>query len=573
MKEGSFFGNLKINSRFTLVILAFTFVPIGVMAGVLFRNLETDAIKESYNYMEAKVTRDYAMISTNIESINMSTRFFLSDEGLSDILTMAYDGQTMDTRQIIDFYNTQVADLERLVNNNPVLYAVRVYGVNDNVQEMMPVLYNNTRMKKLSWYDDVKEGWHFGYHDTLFSSLTTDQGTELAGLCSQVTDYDRGVIGYVEAAMPLKTMFPGVYEGDDTLYSFFVSSSGQVLFGSTKDNTESLEASTGYSKEPDFGDGLDDSTYYRSDKVDESLIIDAFTTDLGELDRQIIYKKISGRYLTIARYPIRSLDGVMYSVQDITSQVWAVYHRRNIFVFIMTIVLFVTAGLIYRIVRRFQKEVLSKSSELRSLQNQINAHFIYNVLESIKMMAEIDEKYEISDAITSLGKLMRYSIKQGFGNVHLSDELEYIKNYVLLINLRYDFEVILSLNVPGDLLSQEIPKMSLQPIVENAVLHGIEPVAADTTIYIKAWKDDDRFRIEITDSGKGMDEGELQNLLKRIHGEIEESGGRGNGIGLKNVEDRIKLTFGSEYGLEVYSKPLKYTKVSIVLPRRDLEKK
>ena len=117
MKEGSFFGNLKINSRFTLVILAFTFVPIGVMAGVLFRNLETDAIKESYNYMEAKVTRDYAMISTNIESINMSTRFFLSDEGLSDILTMAYDGQTMDTRQIIDFYNTQVADLERLVNN------------------------------------------------------------------------------------------------------------------------------------------------------------------------------------------------------------------------------------------------------------------------------------------------------------------------------------------------------------------------------------------------------------------------------------------------------------------------
>ena len=115
--------------------------------------------------------------------------------------------------------------------------------------------------------------------------------------------------------------------------------------------------------------------------------------------------------------------------------------------------------------------------------------------------------------------------------------------------------------------------MSLQPIVENAVLHGIEPVAADTTIYIKAWEDDDRFRIEITDSGKGMDEGELQKLLKRIHGEIEESGGRGSGIGLKNVEDRIKLTFGSEYGLEVYSKPLKYTKVSIVLPRRDLEKK
>lgn len=558
MKEGSFFGNIKLNSRFTLVILAFTFVPIGVMAGVLFRNLETDAIKESYNYMEAKVTRDYAMVSTNIESINMSTRFFLSDEGLSDILTMAYDGKDMDTGQIVDFYNTQVADLERLVNNNPVLYAVRVYGVNDNVQEMMPVLYNNSRMKKLSWYDGVKEGWHFGYHDTLFSSLTTDQGTELAGLCSQVTDYDRGVIGYVEASMPLRSMFPGVYEMADDQYCFFVDSDGEVLFGNTEGSVD-----TGISGDEKMIGGL----------VDKKLVIDAFTTDIGDLDRQIIYKKISGRYLTIARYPIRSLDGVMYYVQDITGQIWAVYNRRNFFVFIMVIVFFVTAGLIYQIVRHFQKEVLAKSSELRSLQNQINAHFIYNVLESIKMMAEIDEKYEISDAITSLGKLMRYSIKQGFGNVHLKDELEYIKNYVLLINLRYDFEVILSLNVPEDLLSQEIPKMSLQPIVENAILHGIEPVAADTTIYIKSWEDEGRFCIEITDSGNGMDEDELQNLLKRIHGEIEESGGRGNGIGLKNVEDRIKLSFGSEYGLNVYSKPHKYTKVSIVLPRRDLEKR
>lgn len=551
MKEGKFFGKLKINSRFTLVILAFTFVPIGVMAGVLFRNLETDAIKESHNYMEAKVTRDYAQISTNIESINMSTRFFLSDEGLSDILKKAYDDIEMDTAQIIDFYNNEVADLERLVNNNPVLYAVRVYGVNDNIQEMMPVLYNNSRMKKLSWYDSGKEGWHFGYYDTLFSSLITDQETELAGLCSAVTGYDNEIVGYVEASMPMNLMFPGVYENVGDEYSFFIDNDGKVLFGSSnlyENESGSLEL------------------------MDVNLVADSFSQDFEGNDRQIIYKKISGRYLTIARYPLRSLNGIMYSVQDITGEIRAVYHRRNIFVFIMTIVLFVTAGLIDRIVRYFQKEILAKSSELRSLQNQINAHFIYNVLESIKMMAEIEEKYEISDAITSLGKLMRYSIRQGFGNVHLSEELEYIKNYVLLINLRYDFEVILSINVPAELMNQEILKMSLQPIVENAVIHGIEPVAADTTIYIKAWEYDGNFKIEITDSGKGMDEEEYKNLLKRIHGEIEESGGKSSGIGLKNVEDRIKLSFGSGYGLEVYSQPLKYTKVSIVLPRRDLEK-
>ena len=472
----------------------------------------------------------------------MSTRFFLSDEGMSDILVDAYDGNVLDTKEILEFYNTEIADLERLVNNNPALYAVRVYGVNDNVQEMMPILYNNSRMQKLAWYGKSMEGWHFGYYDTLFSSLTTDQGTELASLCSAVNDHERGIIGYVEAAMSMKSMFPGIYENSETEWSFFTDTDGNVLFGSVEESNQSP-------------------------------VMDAFSEPLGELDRQVIYKKIGGNNLTIARYPVKSLGGVMYSVQDITREIHAVYHRRNIFVFIMTIVLFVTAGLIYRIVRYFQKEVLSKNSELRSLQNQINAHFIYNVLESIKMMAEIDEKYEISDAITSLGKLMRYSIKWTFGNVHLSEELDYIRNYVLLINLRYDFEVILSINVPQELMDQEILKMSLQPIVENAVVHGIEPVAADTTIYIKAWEDDGDFRIEITDSGKGMDKDELQKLLKRIHGEIEETGGKGNGIGLKNVEDRIKLAFGSEYGLEVYSEPMKYTKVSIVLPRRVLERK
>lgn len=538
-----FINLFKLNSNFTLVILAFTFIPIAIISGFLFYNLERDAIKESHNYMESKITRDLGRIETNIESINMSTRFFLSDEGLMTVLTDSYDNKQVDIKTILEFYNSEIADLERLVNNNPLLYSVRVFTVTDNVQEMMPILYNHSRMSNLEWASsDNITGWHFEYYDTTFSSLISDQKNELASLVTEVTDYDRGTIGYIEAAMTMESMFPGVYENGDDEWSFFTDTDGTILFG-------------------------------QGNNSDEQMIMDAFTEPLGDLDNQIIYFKKSGKYVTIGRYPVKAMDGVMYSVQDITDNIRSVYRRRNIFVFIMTIVLFITAALIDRMVRNFQKEVLAKNSEIRSLQNQINAHFIYNVLESIKMMAEIDEKYEISDAITSLGKLMRYSIKASFGNVQLHEELEYIRNYVLLINLRYDFEVILSINVPDELMDQEILKMSLQPIVENAVLHGIEPVAADTTVYIKAWEENKIFKIEITDSGKGMDTEELEKLMKRIHGEIEETGGSGNGIGLKNVEDRIKLSFGHEYGLQVYSEPLKYTKVSITLPRQTLYRK
>lgn len=104
------------------------------------------------------------------------------------------------------------------------------------------------------------------------------------------------------------------------------------------------------------------------------------------------------------------------------------------------------------------------------------------------MMAEIDEEYEISDAITALGRLLRYSMKWTSKNVMLKDELEYIRNYMALINLRYDFTIQLSLNIPEELMQQEIPKMSLQPVVENAILHGIEPLGFDSTIISRRGK-------------------------------------------------------------------------------------
>ena len=214
------------------------------------------------------------------------------------------------------------------------------------------------------------------------------------------------------------------------------------------------------------------------------------------------------------------------------------------------------------------REILAKDSQLKALQNQINAHFIYNVLESIKMMAEIDEEYVISDAITSLGKLLRYSMRWTSGNVRVSEELEYIRDYLMLINLRYNFTISLSTKLDGEMLDQEIPKMSLQPIVENAVLHGIEPTLRDSTIYIKGWREENDCVIEITDGGKGMTEEELRVLCKKLKDGVETTGGKGkgNGIGLKNVEDRIQMAFGKEYGLSVASKKDCYTKISVRLP-------
>lgn len=218
-------------------------------------------------------------------------------------------------------------------------------------------------------------------------------------------------------------------------------------------------------------------------------------------------------------------------------------------------------------------ERLMKNSEIRALQNQINAHFIYNVLESIKMMAEINEEYDISDAVTSLGRLLRYSMRWTSQNVTVRQEIQYIRDYLDLINLRYDYEITLSLKISDLIYEQKIPKMSLQPIVENAIYHGIEELAEDASIYIKALEYEDYFVLEITDSGRGMTPEQVRQLEQKIAGEIEVSGGSGNGIGLKNVQDRIRIAFGEPYGIGVVSREGCYTKVTVTIPITEREEK
>lgn len=583
--------NTKLNVKFTLVIVLFTMIPIGIFAGILFYIMEQNTIQENSSYMEYTMQRNRDAVVSKIDSINMSTQFFLSDDALHYMLNAACDGTEITTTEWLDFKINQVSALERLVNNNPVLYGVRVYAVNDNVQEMMPILYKASRMKRQEWAKkDTYAGWNFNYTDHIFSSYTMDQNRKLISLVTPISDSEHGTIGMIEAAMTMENMFPSLYEEMEGEWSFFYAEDGSSYFGD-------------------------------EEKKQSETLLSEILEDMPESeDITTLYRIADGKNLIVSYMPMRELSGTLVCVKDITETLGGVMRIRNIFIIVMlffTVVLvFFINFIVQRLLRRFydilksirevqkgnldvviencgkdemgelgtqinkmlgrirklmaenlQREMLAKNSEIRALQNQINAHFIYNVLESIKMMAEIDEEYAISDAVTSLGKLLRYSMKWVSGNVRVEQELEYIKNYMALINLRFDYEIYLSLNIPEVVLKQEIPKMSLQPIVENAIYHGIEQMAEDTNIYIKGILDGDDCLIEITDAGRGMTGEEVEKLRLKIAGEIDSNGGSGNGIGLKNVQDRIHIAFGERYGIEIASKLGCYTKIRVRIPR------
>ncbi|WMC93617.1 sensor histidine kinase [Kineothrix sp. MB12-C1] len=587
---------LKLNIKFTIIIIAFVIVPIVIFSMYLFYDMEKGEIREKRSSMEYSMESSYAQILKNIDSINMSTQFFLSDVFLTDYLVSIKRGESLSTEATREFYNVNIASLERIVNSNPYLYQIRVYADSDSMQEMMPILYRKERMERLGWASDENiYGWKYDYTDMIFDSYMMGQNKKIMSLVTQIKDFEYGELGTLEVALSMDTMFPELYKEGQDWWSCFVDDSGNRYYGIGKE-------------------GQDNYIAY--------VLENTIQGDEGE--SHTYYTEIEGEPFVIGYLPVKELSGKLIYMDGIASEIGRIHNMRMFFILIMLCILvlliilinFAVKGLLsqfYSIlfsIRQVQKgdlgvviegcgtdemgelgtqinkmlerirrlmedninrERLVKNSEIKALQNQINTHFIYNVLESIKMMAEIDEKYEISDAVTALGKLLRYSMRWVSGNVTVEEEIDYIKNYLALINLRFDYEIYLSLNMSDIIYKQEIPKMSLQPIVENAIYHGIEEMAENTNIYMKGIIEGTDCIIEITDAGKGMSEEEVERLYKKITGEIETSGGSGNGIGLKNVQDRIKMSFGERYGIEIASKLGCYTKIMVRIPLRKNE--
>ena len=584
------FAGLKLNVKFMLLIILFIEVTVGIFSGIFFYYMEKNVIQEKINEAEYEMNRQHEQIKKNVDSINMSTQFFLNDQDLLQFLTDIKQGKTISREELNRFYHENVATMERMINSNSYLYQIRVYVEDNKLQEMMPVLYKQERMRRLEWAQgDILPGWKFDYTDTIFDSYALEQNRLLA-LVTLIEDYENGELAVLEVAMSMETMFEGVYGETGNVIEGFLDENG-VLHYENKEDTDSVYIQTVLER---VREPQEDAFYY---------------------------EVIDGKEMVIGQLGVNELSGTLIRVCDISNETGRIRHMRNVFVFIMVLCIpFLTMMInvivkavlrqFYQILQAIQKvqtgdldvviencgtdemgelgkqlnkmlseikqlmeddlnrELLVKNSEIKALQNQINAHFIYNVLESIKMMAEIEEKYEISDAITSLGKLLRYSMRWSSPNVKLEEEIEYIKNYLKLINLRFDYEIYLSLNISENIYSQQIPKMSLQPIVENAIYHGIEQMAEDTNIYIKGIVEDNCCMIEVSDAGKGMSEDELEQLYKKIAGETETESSFGNGIGLKNVQDRIKMNFGEEYGIEIASQKDCYTKVTIRIPFR-----
>ncbi len=215
-------------------------------------------------------------------------------------------------------------------------------------------------------------------------------------------------------------------------------------------------------------------------------------------------------------------------------------------------------------------QLMKKQAELDALQSQINPHFLYNTLDSIRGQAGEHGLHDVEMMALSLSQLFRYSISNHDTFIALKEELLNIDNYLLIQNIRFDGKFNKISRVDEDTLLYKIPKLLIQPLVENAVYHGLEPKLNHGTITISVYKTHTRLIVSIKDDGLGLPNEkliEINDMLQK-NAPITDSGAEGakKHVGLFNVNSRIRLLFGDEYGLTLFSTVNVGTEVQITLP-------
>jgi two-component system sensor histidine kinase YesM len=219
--------------------------------------------------------------------------------------------------------------------------------------------------------------------------------------------------------------------------------------------------------------------------------------------------------------------------------------------------------------RVYQTEIVRKEAELSALQAQINPHFLYNTLQIMDIMAEEKGADEISGACQSLAKIFRYSISKVTDLVALKVEIIHVEKNVFIKLLRLGEKLSVEYNLDESLYRYEIIKLILQPLVENAIIHGIEKDGRNCVIKVSASLTGDNLILSVEDNGVGMTAEELMKLQSSLYQDTdEERPKRHGGIALKNVNDRIRLYYNDKYGMSIQSKKHKGTKVTLILPAR-----
>jgi two-component system, sensor histidine kinase YesM len=595
-------GSLGLAKKLFFSYVVIIAVPIIIFGIYTLRVIKTSAETDLLNTNLHMLREEVLNINKNMLLCERVAQTLISDK---EFVEFVGEKREASSDEIVAFKIGPLERIEKIPNIYPDIYKIRLFLDNPHFDEIWPAIYNENWITKSKWRDDVlqRKGmvfWRLNHREETFQTIQ-DEGRDVVSLYREIQYPQSRHLGIVEVSMLSKEFFRQMYSASQDAASIqcIINNNKEVFFNENKQSLgknapdmpvlKALLESNTRGEEGSFPIQIKEMralvVYRFIDSLDSYMYqitsMDAISRKLGSV-RNVVVVGILGliALLSIVTFFITSIllkklriiiahmrkvqNGEMFidipilgndEIGELSHHFQKMLHKVNESIFSLV-----------------RKQAATKDAEIRALQTQINAHFIYNVLEAIKTQAEIDYKYDMADSITALGRLMRYSMEWSTKYVTLKEELGSIKNYIALMNLRYGNEIDVHYDISEGLLSLEVLKMTIQPLAENAINHGLEPREGGGTLWIKAYSSENHLYIEVMDNGVGMSPEELEALQRSIQHHLVEDTGTAkasSGIGLRNVNERIKLFYGEEYGIDIASKKDEFTRVRVILPCRN----
>lgn len=560
---------ISLRTQLLCVIAVIVVIAVAVTGVLLYSQLNSIMLEQIRGNLENVMNENRINMNETLNYIYHSEKILNSNKYFKSLLTAEYKNPIENSNRVKDMTNELKSTYGLITDENTGNYSV-CFVVNSDLEVARSIapfrgdglwkkyngIYMDSEIKDAVWYKEITE------NKFIQPVFTNDGYFYFTNVVRDVTPYDSSMLGIVVVGVDFsRTLGNITYMGvKDALHIAVVDKDGTIVLRR--------------------GDGINEENIAEliSGKIEnEKNMVIVNELEYGiKLVAMLDEKEINLRIKEVENYfflcialvivavflsstlisgsitkPIKLLSDTMKNVnenEDIqikrklpsAKEVVSLYQSYN--------------KMMFRISQLLDEAKESGEREaalrMKMLQAQINPHFLYNALDSISMVAMMHEENEISEMISALSDSFRYSINEADNLIELSAEIEFINNYIKFQEWRYEEKISFETQISPEDMKVRIPKFIIQPIVENSIIHGM--TEEENTLHIKITTEHNGSNvvISVTDNGAGCDVDELNNHIS----------GKNNGetalkFGVKNVNERIKLKFGKEYGLCYYNTP------------------
>lgn len=581
----------KIKSIRNSMLLCF----LPIMAGALlaffffsFRYTEDNVLNNSTAYTYELVNQVNSNLDSYINNMVNISQMVTQNRDVSEYLFQ----ENLGKEEKADIYDRLVNQFKTVIDSRPDVYSIAV--VADNGKQVV-----NDGTVAVNHYADIKDQeWYRQAAGKKGISLSSSHVQNLiANQYSWVVTLSKGLVnpysGGKEGMFFIDLRYNIINDMCEEIsmgkrgYIFILDSEGRILYhpkqqliysNLVKENIKQVLECQGSNFQVKEGDDTKLYTISKSKNTGWTVVGVAYTSELmknrgttqivyGALGAVLLLAVVAVSFMLSNRLvrPVKMLEASMGEVDrgnfpkvDLSAvpenEIGSLSRSYNL----------MTDEIQQLMKENIEEQRQKRKNEMRALQAQINPHFLYNTLDSIVWMAEWGKTKEVVEMTAALAKLFRQSISNEKEMITIREEVEYVHNYLQIQQMRYKDKLEYQINIAEQVRDKPIIKLVLQPLVENSIYHGIKNVEGKGMIQIKARRDGRTILLQVIDTGPGMDEETLSHIFEKHKVNFKR-----NGVGVFNVQSRLKLYYGDEYGIIYDSKPGKGTTATVVIPYQE----